>query len=524
MTPGSSRLEVARARCHAPVVSDETRQLVFLFHPPSGRRLRIEVPTVFGRSHELHVYREDQARFSGEDALRLKKLDWVEIKGDQSVSRTHGVIDPVGPCVRDLNSANGIRVDDLKVACAPGREGPSHPLRQGQVVTVGGMQFVVEVDRAGGESLNEWLALDRHAFLAPGDSTEMAALDAFLSERKRFRTRARPDYALIEQELEELAAAQSERLGIVVVALAGRPEGPWLRMGQQLIDVAGVIEALAALPGTKVLALQAEGDPAAWESAFRSHAYQDMVLVTSTVPSHSGVLEPVEDPMCTPMVQRLAAGVAGRGSGFGAYHAVLDGLDGLIRPDSNVLDQDWLEGYSGALKVVVGQRLHADPERVEVSYQPRSGPDDLTQGSFRVRHCFDSARDGSSRVPASALAASWRDDLRRDLPDGRRAGLIASPFLGAGLREFMHYLVAASQTGRLSVGGPELSGHAVVEGGRVKAASTSLGQRGEAALRALLGLERGKYEFVTALPPRFAAEVDLDLGAILAEVKAAAGA
>ena len=504
------------------------RQLLFLFHPPSGRRIRVEVPTVFGRSHQLHVYSPDERRFSPEDALRLAKLDWVEISGDLKVSRTHGVLDPAGPVVRDLNSANGVYVNGRAIERAPGREGPPHRLQRGDTLTVGELQFVVEIDRAAEQTLNEWLALDRHAFLAPADALEVASLDAFLSERKRFHTRSRLTYTELEAELEAMAEGPSERLGIVVLALSASPEGPWLRVGrsreqggagEQLLDMAGVVATLAALPGTKVLALQAAGDPATCEQAFRDHAFQDMVLVTSTVPSHAGLLDPVEDAMCTPPVPRLAASVAGRGALLGAYHAVLDGLDGLIRPDSNVLDQSWLDGYEGALRVVVGGRLHTDPGQVEVSYLPRLQEGTGTLGSFRVRHCFDSARDGSSRVPASALAASWRDDLsRRAAPpdrDERPRGVLVSAFSGPGLLELLQFLVAARNTGRVTVGSPELSGHLVLLEGRVRAASTNLGQRDQAALEAVLALRKGKYEFVSGLPEGFTPEVDLDLEGLL---------
>lgn len=494
------------------------RRLLFLHHPQTGRRLQLEVPTVFGRSDTLHVY-AGGARFSSEDALRLAKLDWVEVSGDIKVSRTHGVLDPAGPWVRDLNSTNGIYVNGRLVPGTPGREGPPHPLRGGDVIQVGDLRLVVELDQADEDSFAEWLALDRQAFLAPDDSLEAAALEAFLHERKRFRTASFAAWAPLEAALQQLRASPTGRLGIVVVALVARPEGPCLHLGGQRVDVADVVSALAALPGTKLLALQAEGDPSACERAFRDLAFQDMVLVTSTVPSHSGVLEPLhDDGASTSPLQRVARAVSAEAA-LGPYHAVLDGLDGLIRPDSNVLDQSWLDGYQGALQVIVGSRLHAEPGLdLQVSYLCRPDADQGTTGSFRVRHAFDSSRFGDPHT-ASALTPSWRNDLvGRAAPRPGRGRRLE--FRGEQLLEYVTWLAASKWAGILDVTGARLRGHLAVRGGRLIAALDDRQRRNREAALALLALSAGELVPRASLPVGLQPEVDLDLVQLLAEARA----
>lgn len=376
-------------------------QMLFLFETGSGRRIRIEVPTVFGRHRCFYTYpKENHRRFSPGDAERLQKLDFVEITRDIMISRTHGVLDPTGPVVRDLNSTNGIEVNRQRVARTPGTEGPPHPLRHGDLLRVGNVHFLVELDSAGHQSLCEWLGRDRRAFVAPSDSVEAAQLEVFLRERKRFVTRSATSWSEVARGLSALGHGTSAQLGLVVVALAARPDGDRLRFGGDAVSVGELVASLSELRASKVVALQADGDPAGVEEAFRDLAFQDTVLVTSTVPSHSGVLAPLDNdlvsaPLAAP--RRL-----------GPHHAVIDGLDGLIRADSNVLDLNWLARYEGALRVIVGTRLQAPDRELELSYR-LPDPTDGTIGSFRVRHQIES-RPYRGDVPSSALHGSWRDE------------------------------------------------------------------------------------------------------------------
>lgn len=376
-------------------------QMLFLLERRSGRRLRLEVPTVFGRHRCFFTYPEEaQPRFSADDARRLMKLDFVEISGDESVSRTHGVLDPTGPVVRDLNSKNGIAVGSQRVATTPGREGPAHLLRNGDVVKVGGLRFVVELESAGQNSLCDWLARDRRAFVVPGDSPEAAQVEAFLRERKRFRAGLKRDWGDLAAELASLGHGTSTQLGLIVIGLVARPEGDRLHVGGGSFSVADLVNVTAHVPASKVIALQAEGDPTRVEEAFKDCAFQDMVLVTSTVPTHSGVIAPLENESMSalpPVRERRA---------HAAYHSVLDGLDGLIRPDSNVLDLEWLRTYEGALHVVVGTRLQPSDRELELSYR-LPDPTDGTEGSFRVRHHFDSSSPPSLTRPTRP---TWRDE------------------------------------------------------------------------------------------------------------------
>ncbi|MCA8924028.1 MAG: FHA domain-containing protein, partial [Planctomycetes bacterium] len=89
------------------------------------RTIALEAPTVFGRKSRLYRYPASMNRFSGADAKVLERLDYVRITGqDSRISRTHGVLDPASFTIRDLNSANGIRVNGALIGRTPGHPGP----------------------------------------------------------------------------------------------------------------------------------------------------------------------------------------------------------------------------------------------------------------------------------------------------------------------------------------------------------------------------------------------------------------
>src|SRR5690606_2934426 len=87
-----------------------TRRVLTLRHEGTGRVVPVEVVTVVGRNDTYYRYCEDDDRG---DRLRpdvadgLAALNYIKISSDAGVSRTHGLFDPAGPTVCDLNSTNG---------------------------------------------------------------------------------------------------------------------------------------------------------------------------------------------------------------------------------------------------------------------------------------------------------------------------------------------------------------------------------------------------------------------------------
>lgn len=359
-----------------------TVRLVYLYHPETDRKIRLEVPTVFGRHGTFYSYPKEE-RFSAEEAEALQRLDYVEIEGDNKISRTHGVLDPTALTIQDLNSRNGVWINAERVPTTPGQVGPVHPVKDGDVLQLGAMVFEIQTEAFGRRTLETQLAVDRHAVVAPVGSPEAGVLGEFLLERKRFQVRAASDWRGILDALEAIGPKQST-LGITVVGLDAEPDGDVLRCGEAVIRAEALIGNLNALPGSKILALQASGDPSAFERVFEERAFQDTILVTSTVSSVAGIDDGVEMTIATSRVGGRRKALSGEDAD--AYHSVLDGLDAMINPDTNVLGIDWLTGYSGALRVVIGRQRHAADVELELSYRTD------TSGTFRIRHHFGSAQ------------------------------------------------------------------------------------------------------------------------------------
>lgn len=374
-------------------------------------KLRLEVPTVFGRATSFFHY-PNHERVAPAVEARLEKLDYVQVEQDDfTVSRSHAVIYPDGPqgaAVRDLNSHNGVVVSGRKAARTPRGEGPPEPLQEGDVLQLGRLRLIVELLQELDEPTRQALYADRHALLAPSTAPEVAAMEQLLRERKRFHTADCVDVPALLSRLGALPRGRSS-LGLIVLGLHATPHGDRLRLrgaegGAPELALSTLLELLLPLTGSKVIVLQADADPRALEEAFLDRAHQDTILITSTVPSHSGVWQPLEHDMCSiPMDQVRRAGQGG----LGPWHAALDGLDALIPLDSNVLDQSWVDGYQGALRVLVGTRLR-DVYVSETSYSSRQREE--CPGTFRVRHTIRSRpepRDGSRRDAEEGVIGSY---------------------------------------------------------------------------------------------------------------------
>jgi pSer/pThr/pTyr-binding forkhead associated (FHA) protein len=338
-------------------------QLLHLFQPDTQRRLRVEVPTVFGRSGAFHRY-TDEVRISDQEEAQLARFDYVEITGDNYISRTHGVLHPDSLTIQDLNSRNGTQVNGTLIKTTRGKAGPPHALKAGDVLKVGKLHFVVQLDAAGENSFCGQLARDRHAILGPIGAKDLARLETFLSERKRCQSRQVTGWEQLKRGITDLSVSPSP-MGITVVGLVAEPLGEQLRLGDDTVDVGMLLAQLNRVPGSKIVALQATGDPSGCEAIFRDLAYQDTILLTSNVPMSGGLEVDLEPDLCTAPKEGLRRAVK---QGAGTYDSVIDGLDALLRPLTNVLEVDWVQGYEGALRLVVGTQLHVDYE-VELSYR-----------------------------------------------------------------------------------------------------------------------------------------------------------
>lgn len=360
----------------------ERVQLLHLYQPDSQRRLRVEVPTVFGRSGAFHTY-TDEARFSDEEAVELQRLDYVEISGDSFISRSHGVLNPRTMTLQDLNSKNGTYINGRLCMTTANRAGPPHKLVAGDVIAVGKLTFVVQLDEAGADSLEQTLALERHAVVGPSGAEDARALEGFLEDRKRFRVRRVDSWEELKDAL-GLLRPRLQPLGVLVIGLVAEPRGDDFVFADETVAATTLLARLNLLPGSKIVAFQATGDPTGIESVFRDLAYQDTLLLTSNVPSHANLANDLAPEIATAPAEAVRQGMS-----RGTYDSVLDGLDALLRPTTNVLDVDWTRNYEGALRLVVGSQLHVDYE-VELSYRWEGG--DAEPSSFRVRHHFDSSR------------------------------------------------------------------------------------------------------------------------------------
>jgi hypothetical protein len=365
-------------------------QLLQLYQPESGRRLRIEAPTVFGRSPVLYPY-EGMARreFSESVLSTLQRMDFVEVKGDILISRTHGVLDPQGPSIQDLNSRNGVLLNGSPITpTTTSGDGPAVAVKHGDIIRVGEMNFVVEWGMAEERTFYGPLWAMRHAVLAPGLDPQMAELEEFLRDRKRFGCVSVDGWDALREQLTRLAhpALADDGTGITAIVLRATPSGTHLELGGETRRASWLIEQINALNGSKILALHSEGDPAAFERVFEAYALEDALLITSSVPGGAALLEePLIEEICTAPVERVRQSVGGGGS-LAAYHGIRDGLDALVPADTNLLSLAWYRGYEGALTLTSGTIQPFNEEEVGTAYVA-SAPVPMSRRRYR----FESA-------------------------------------------------------------------------------------------------------------------------------------
>ncbi|MBL4848913.1 MAG: FHA domain-containing protein [Planctomycetes bacterium] len=350
------------------------KPLLILHEPTSGRRLRVEGPTVFGRAPALHDYAGVVGRaFGGEVLANLARLDFVEIEGDDRVSRTHGVLNPEDRSIRDLNSQNGVYVSGRKVQpTETNGEGPTAPVGDGDSIQIGRLVFRVEI--AGNETSE--LALrdlwaTRFALVGPSGDSEADEIEAFLQERKQFTTRSVASWDDLADAITRLANTSSEGTATVVIALRVEARGTTLVLSGEARPALWLVREINRLSGSKLVALQTVGDPRALEQIFANQAHQDALLLSSTVPGAKSVFEePIENELCS---MALGQFTGAKGGSPAAYHGIRDGLDAMIPADSNLLDLAWYVGYEGALTLTAGTLSPDLYEEIGTAYIATSG-------------------------------------------------------------------------------------------------------------------------------------------------------
>ncbi|MGE0708319.1 MAG: protein kinase [Planctomycetota bacterium] len=97
-------------------------------------------------------------------------------------------------------------------------------------------------------------------------------------------------------------------------------------------------------------------------------------------------------------------------------------------------------------------------------------------------------------------------------------GMAGSFSRGDELIEFLQMVEFNKKAGILSIQGSRAQGHLAFQDGRLRAAVTQDGRRGDAAVNALLDVREGRFEFKPQLPAGFAAQMDTGVSSLLLDV------
>jgi hypothetical protein len=342
--------------------------ILTLKHEGTGRLVPVEVVTVIGRNDTYYRYtdKDDRAdRLRGEVAEGLAALNYIKISSDEKVSRSHGMIDPDGPQVSDLNSTNGTFLNGQKVPTRHGEVGPRVQLRHGDALQVGHQRFAVELWDVSKAEREAKVRRARRGFTASDRQRLERAqrIAACLAERKGFQMRPAVGWpATIANCYHLQSSADAE--GVAVCSFSAEVRGADLLFDGEAMPFSKLLPLIAKVPGRKVVVLDGDGDPSTCEVAFAGLAYEDMMLLTCS----GGPASMVDDlavslAIGTGAVDAMKRSVSGESPALrGAFDDVVDGLEAMIGPDSNVLSIDWTKSYRGRLRVTFGDKGREDDE------------------------------------------------------------------------------------------------------------------------------------------------------------------
>lgn len=341
---------------------DELRQQVSLTHVESGRRVPVEVTTVFGRSDDYYRYTDSDIR---PERLRpdvvdeMAALNYIKLSSDDQVSRTHGMLDPAVPGVCDLNSTNGVQLNLRDIPKQEGEAGPLVSISHSDRIQIGRAVFEVAVVQTSSAELEARVSERRQAFVGSDHKRRdrAVAVKEFLEERKGFTVRDAIGWRAVIANFYRLQQAAHDE-GVALCALFADVHGTDLVMDAERMAFAKLIPLLNNVEGRKVVVLEAKGDPSACEELFEQMAYEDSVLITSTGVAESlgGDSEELIVPSMQSVEMRQLKESLDGGSLAGAFDDAIDGVDAMLSPDTNILQVTWIATYEGKLKVTFGSR------------------------------------------------------------------------------------------------------------------------------------------------------------------------
>jgi len=343
------------------------RKRLVLRHSETGRRVPVEVPTVFGRSDSYYHYTQDDIR---PDRLRtdvteqLAALNYIKLCSDDQVSRTHGLIDPRIPAVCDLNSTNGTQLNDGDLPARAGEAGPLVTLADGDKVGVGRQLFEVSLTEVSEDQVRALVCKQRHAFVGTSRKhlDQAVGLKDYLGEQRGFEVRDAIGWQAVIANLYHLQS-NADPDGLAVAGLVVDVRGYELLLDEEAMALAKLLPLLTAVPGRKVLVLACDGDPSSCEHYFASEAFEDMVLVTAPL----GALVGSDSSLIIPTLRSRLLGDDSDPALQDPVDNPLDGLSALIGEDTNILNVTWVERYQGQLNVVFGKKEHSDDQALSHS-------------------------------------------------------------------------------------------------------------------------------------------------------------
>lgn len=335
------------------------RKLVWLRHLETGRRVPVEVPTVFGRSDSYYHYTQDDIRpdrLRTEVTQKLAALNYIKLCSDDQVSRTHGLLDPSIPALCDLNSTNGTQLNEQDLPSRDGEAGPLVTLANRDMVQVGRGRFEVILAEVSEDEVKAQVEHQRHAFVGSGrEKIEQAGqIRDYLRDERGFSVRDAVGWAAVIANLYHLQS-NAHPEGLALCGLVVEARGYELFMDGEPMPIAKLIPLLTTVPGRKLLLLVVDGDPTSCEHYFASEGYEDMVLLTSPV----GGLRESDSNLIVPTLQSMRIG-GDEGDSDRRLDNPLDALSALIGGDTNILDCSWVERHEGQLKIVFGTKVHTD--------------------------------------------------------------------------------------------------------------------------------------------------------------------